>query len=168
MGAEAYGGNISICAPNLKAREESAAKILNATGGTLLHPSNDDAVILGQGTAAMELLEDQPELDFIFCPVGGGGLIAGSALAAHYFGSHCEVMGGEPFAADDAYRSLMTGTIQGNETVNTMADGLKTMLGDRNFPIIQKHVNGIVRVTEDEIATTMRLVWERMKIVIEQ
>jgi threonine dehydratase len=166
-GVVEYGGNIYECAPTLAAREAMAAEIGQRTGATFLHPSNDDHVILGQGTAAMELLSEQPGLNAIFCPVGGGGLIAGSALAAHYFGKDCKVLGGEPYAADDAYRSLRSGKIEGNDTVDTIADGLKTILGDRNFPIIQKHVSKIVRVTEPEIVQAMRLVWERMKIIIE-
>lgn len=166
-GVLTYGGTIYECAPTVAAREAMAAEIGQKTGATFLHPSNDDAVILGQGTAALELLLEHPELNTIFCPVGGGGLIAGSALAAHYFGKDCAVLGGEPFEADDAYRSLLSGKIEGNETVDTIADGLKTVLGDRNFPIIQAHVSKIVRVTEAEIVAAMRLMWERMKIIVE-
>ena len=113
------------------------------------------------------MLKEHSDLDFIFCPVGGGGLIAGSALAAKYFGDNCKVYGAEPFEADDAYRSLLSGKIEGNGTVNTIADGLKTTLGDINFPIIKEFVNGIIRVDEDEIVAAMKLVWERMKIIIE-
>ncbi len=166
-GVHTYGGTIYECAPTVEAREAMSAEIGQKTGATFLHPSNDDHVILGQGTAALELLFEHPGLNAIFCPVGGGGLIAGSALAAAYFGKDCAVLGGEPFEADDAYRSMLSGTIEGNDTVNTIADGLKTVLGDRNFPIIQAHVSKIVRVTEMEIVEAMRLVWERMKIIIE-
>jgi len=144
-----------------------AARIQNETGATFIHPSNDDQVILGQGTAAMELLEDYPELDYIFSPVGGGGLIAGTALAATFFSDHCKVIGGEPKNADDAYRSLLSGKIEFNDQVNTIADGLRTFLGDRNFPIIKKYVERIIRVEEEEIIEAMKLIWERMKIVIE-
>ena len=115
----------------------------------------------------MELLNEYSDLNYIFCPVGGGGLIAGSALAAKYFGNNSKVYGAEPFEADDAYRSLKSGKIEGNETVNTIADGLKTTLGDINFPIIKELVSGIIRVDEDEIIAAMKLVWERMKIIIE-
>lgn len=167
IGVRQYGGIIYECEPTLEARQAAADKIADETGATFLHPSNDVNVIIGQGTAAMELLNEQPGLNAIFCPVGGGGLIAGSALAAHYFGKNCKVYGGEPFEADDAYRSLQSGNIEGNETVNTIADGLRTTLGNKNFPIIKEHVAGIVRVTEDEIIAAMRLVWERMKIIIE-
>ena len=167
VGVVAYGGNIYECEPTLQAREENANRLVAELGATLLHPSNDIDVIVGQGTAAIELLEEQPNLNAIFCPVGGGGLIAGSALTAKYFGKDCQVYGGEPFEADDAYRSLQSGEIEGNETTNTIADGLKTTLGNNNFPIIKENVSGIIRVTEDEIISAMRLVWERMKIIIE-
>ena len=167
IGVKQYEGIIYECAPTLEARQTTADRIANEEGATFLHPSNDPEVIIGQGTAAMELLEDHPELNAIFCPVGGGGLIAGSALAAHYFGSDCKVYGGEPYEADDAYRSLQSGKIEGNETTNTIADGLKTTLGDNNFPIIKEHVTAIIRVTEVEIISAMRLIWERMKIIVE-
>ena len=100
-------------------------------------------------------------------PIGGGGLIAGTALASNFFGKNCKTVGGEPFQADDAYRSLLSGKIELNKTANTVADGLRTILGNHNFPIIQKHVDRIVRVEENEIITAMRLIWERMKIIIE-
>ncbi|MDB4292026.1 pyridoxal-phosphate dependent enzyme [Maribacter sp.] len=167
IGVRQYQGIIYECEPTLAARQAMADKIAAETGATFLHPSNDMNVIIGQGTAAMELLKEQPDLNAIFCPVGGGGLIAGSALAANYFGNDCTVYGGEPFEADDAYRSMQSGKIEGNETVNTIADGLRTTLGDKNFPIIREHVAGIIRVTEEEIIAAMRLVWERMKIIIE-
>ena len=167
VGVREYGGNIYLCEPTVQAREALADEIALKTGATFIHPSNNENVILGQATTALELLKIQPELDFIFCPVGGGGLIAGSALAAKYFGDNCKVYGAEPFEADDAYRSLLSGKIEGNETVNTIADGLKTTLGDINFPIIKELVSGIIRVSEDEIVAAMKLVWERMKIIIE-
>ena len=167
IGVKEYDGLIYECEPTLEARQAMADDIKRSKGAAFLHPSNDKDVILGQGTAALELLRAQPNLDFIFCPVGGGGLIAGSALAAKNFGNNCTVMGGEPFEADDAYRSLISGKIESNDTVNTIADGLKTTLGDNNFPIILEYVSEIIRVTEDEIITAMRLVWERMKIIIE-
>lgn len=162
-----YGGIIIECESTLQAREAAAKKIVNEKGAVFIHPSNDYHVILGQGTACMELLENYPDLDAIFTPVGGGGLIAGTALAAHYFGNNCKVIGGEPFEADDAYRSLESGKIEFNKTTDTIADGLKTQLGDINFPILQKHVEYIIRVTETEIVSAMRLIWERMKIIVE-
>lgn len=162
-----YGGNITECEPTLQAREETANQIVVDKGATFIHSSNDMDVILGQGTACKELLESQPDLEYIFTPVGGGGLISGTALATLYFGNNCKVIGGEPFEADDAYRSLQSGIIESNVSTNTIADGLKTELGDKNFPIIQKHVDRIIRVTEEEIVNAMRLIWERMKIVAE-
>lgn len=162
-----YGGNITICKANIQAREEAAQAIVNATGATFIHPSNDLNVILGNATVGIELLEAHPDLEVIISPVGGGGLIAGVALATHYFGNHCVAVGGEPSAADDAYRSLKTGSIQTNTSTNTMADGLRTQLGDVNFPIITKHVDRIIRVEEQEIKDAMKLLWERLKIVIE-
>ena len=167
IGVKEYDGIIYECEPTLEARQITADRIAKETGATFLHPSNDPNVIIGQGTAAMELFEVQPDLNAIFCPVGGGGLIAGSALVANYFGNDCLVYGGEPFEADDAYRSLKSGKIEGNETTITIADGLKTTLGDNNFPIIKDHVKDIVRVTEEEIIAAMRMIWERMKIIVE-
>lgn len=162
-----YGGIIVETEPTLSARESAAKNIAQKTGATILHPSNNYNVILGQGTACMELLENFPDLDYIFTPVGGGGLIAGSALAAKYFGKNCKIIGGEPAEADDAFRSLQSGKIESNISTNTIADGLKTMLGDINFPIIQKNVDRIICVEESEIIAAMRLIWERMKIVVE-
>ena len=167
VGVKEYGGIIYLCEPTVQARQALADEIALKTGATFIHPSNDANVILGQGTAALELLNEYSDLNYIFCPVGGGGLIAGSALAAKYFGNNSKVYGAEPFEADDAYRSLKSGKIEGNETVNTIADGLKTTLGDINFPIIKELVSGIIRVDEDEIIAAMKLVWERMKIIIE-
>lgn len=167
IGVKQYEGIIYECEPTLEARQATADQIAQKTGATFLHPSNQMNVILGQGTATIELLEEQPDLDAIFCPVGGGGLIAGTCLATNHFSSNCTVYGGEPFEADDAYRSLQSGKIETNETVNTIADGLRTTLGDCNFPIIKEHVKAIIRVEEEEIIAAMRLVWERMKTLIE-
>ena len=166
-GVITYGGEIIECPPTQKDREETALAIQKEKGATFLHPYNMEQVILGQGTAAMELLDEHPDLEFIFAPVGGGGLIAGTALAAHYFGKNCQVIGGEPYEVDDAYRSLQSGQLETNQTTNTIADGLRMSLGDQTFPVIQKHVQSIIRVTENEIVDAMRLIWERMKIVIE-
>ncbi|MEM9685730.1 MAG: threonine/serine dehydratase [Bacteroidota bacterium] len=162
-----YGGDIIECEPTLKAREENAKQIEQDKGATFLHPSNDIDVILGQGTAAKELLELHPDLEYIFAPVGGGGLLAGTILSVEYFGEECKVIGGEPFEVDDAYRSLKSGKIESNATTHTIADGLKTQLGDKNFPIIQQGIEKIIRVTEKEIMDAMRLIWERLKIVCE-
>ena len=162
-----YGGQITECEPTIKAREAAAAKIEEETGATFLHPSNDLNVIYGQGTAAKEFLEDFPELDVIITPVGGGGLLAGTALAVDFYAEKCKTIGAEPFEVDDAYRSLESGKIEFNKTTNTIADGLKTNFGDKNFPIIQDKVSEIIRVEEEEIITAMKLIWERLKIVVE-
>jgi threonine dehydratase len=163
-----YEGEIIECDSNPIAREEMAEKVRIEKGTTFIHPSNDDDVIYGQGTAAMELLEEYPQLDYIFTPVGGGGLIAGTALAAKYFSKNCKVIGGEPKNVDDAYRSLRSGKIEYNDSKSiTIADGLRTFLGDRNFPIIKEGVEKIIRVDEEEIINAMKLIWERMKIIIE-
>ncbi|MDO5968416.1 pyridoxal-phosphate dependent enzyme [Flavivirga aquimarina] len=162
-----YGGIIIECDPNINARENEALRIQKEKKATFIHPSNHDAVIYGQGTAAIELLEDYGDLDYIFTPVGGGGLLAGTILAANYFSNGCKVIAGEPEEADDAYRSLISGNIEINKTSNTLADGLRTHLGDRNFPIIKEYVEEIIRVDEKEIIKAMQLIWERMKIIIE-
>ena len=166
-GVKTYEGEIIECESTPQAREDTANRIKEEKGAAFLHPSNQDEVIYGNSTAAMELLEEFPELDVIITPIGGGGLIAGTALAAHHFSKNCKVIGGEPMQADDAYRSLISGKIETNDSFHTVADGLRTHLGDRNFPIIQKYVEKIIRVEEDEIINAMRLIWERMKIIIE-
>ncbi len=162
-----YGGIITECESTIEAREKNAKIISNEKGATFLHPSNNLEVIIGQGTACMELLHEINDLDYVLAPVGGGGLIAGTALSALYFGKNCKVIGGEPMEADDAFRSLQSGKIENNTTTNTIADGLRTSLGDINFPIIKDNVDKIVRVTELEIVDAMKLIWERMKIIIE-
>jgi threonine dehydratase len=162
-----YKGELIECEPNLKAREIAASEIVRVKGATFIHPSNDDNVILGQGTACKELIESHNDLEYVLAPVGGGGLIAGSALAAKYFGNNCKIIGAEPYEADDAYRSLISGKIETNVTTNTIADGLKTQLGDKNFPIIKEEVHSIIRITEQEIIESMKIIWERLKIVCE-
>jgi len=162
-----YGGSITESKSTLEARENAANNIVLEKGATFIHPSNNREVILGQGTAAAELLNNFPNLDYIISPVGGGGLIAGTALAAHYLSKKCKVLGGEPFGADDAFRSFQSGKIEENIEINTVADGLRTQLGDQNFPIIKKYVSEIIRVEEEEIITALRYIWERMKIVVE-
>ena len=162
-----YGGNIIECENTLQARVETADQIVKDRNATFVHPSNNINVVLGQGTACMELLEIHPDLEFVFTPVGGGGLVAGTALSALHFGKECKVIGGEPFEVDDAFRSLISGVIESNISTETIADGLRTKLGDMTFPIIQQYVDRIIRVTEEEIVKAMRLIWERMKIIIE-
>ena len=162
-----YGGIIIESEPSIKARELVSNQVQLETNATFLHPSNNLDVILGNATTALELLEQHSDLDYIFTPVGGGGLIAGTSLAAHYFGNSCKTIGGEPYEADDAFRSLQSGKIETNISANTIADGLRTHLGDKNFPIIKELVSEIIRVEEDEIVSAMKLIWERLKIVIE-
>jgi threonine dehydratase len=166
-GVREYGGQIVECASTLEARESEARHLQKETGAAFIHPSNDPWVMLGQGTACKELLEDVNDLEIVVAPVGGGGLLGGTALSAAFFGRECIPVGAEPLAVDDAYRSLKEGRILGNDTTETIADGLKTVLGTYTFPVLQEHVKTIVRVTEAEIVQAMRLVWERMKIVIE-
>ena len=167
QGVREYGGEIFECVPTLEARESAAQRIQEETGAVFIHPSNDPMVMLGQGTAAKELLEEVSDLENIVAPVGGGGLLGGTCLATAFFGNGCIPVGSEPLAVDDAYRSLKAGRIMGNTTTDTIADGLKTMLGSYTFPVLQEHVQTIIRVTEPEIIASMKLVWERMKIVIE-
>ena len=164
---KSYGGHIIECESTAEARQHTADQIQKETGATFLHPSNQDEVIFGNATCAMEFLESNSDLDYLFTPVGGGGLIAGTALATKIFSEHCKTIGGEPKEADDAYHSLISGKIEFNQSSKTIADGLRTHLGDRNFPIIQKYVQEIITVGEDEIISAMRLIWERLKIIIE-
>ena len=162
-----YGGEVTICLPTLKDRETNAERISKENGATFIHPSNDLDVIKGQGTAAFELLEKYSNLDAIFTPVGGGGLVAGTILAVQQRSPNCKIYGGEPENVDDAFRSLKSGRIETNETTDTIADGLKTQLGDINFPIIRNGIEEIVLVTEDQILSALKLIWSRLKIVIE-
>ena len=166
-GVRSYGGNIIECEPTVEARIQTAKQVAAETGATFIHPSNDPDVILGQGTACLELLEDHPDLDYVFVPVGGGGLIGGSGLAAWHLGGKTKIIGAEPFEVDDAYRSMISGKIETNISTNTIADGLKTTLGDNTLPLILNYVEKIIRVEEDEIVSAMKLIWERMKIVVE-
>ena len=162
-----YGGELIECESNIEAREAAAKDLVDSKNATFIHPSNNLDVIIGQGTASKELIEQYGSFDHILVPIGGGGLIAGSALAAKYFGDNCSVIGTEPFEVDDAYRSLISGKIETNITTNTIADGLRTQLGDKNFPIILNEVKEIIRITEDEIIDSMKLIWQRLKIICE-
>jgi threonine dehydratase len=162
-----YGASIIECEPTLKARVETTAAFSSKTGATILHPSDQKEVIDGNSSACLELLEKVPDLEVVITPVGGGGLLAGTALAAKAINPEIEVFAGEPMNADDAYWSLRKGSIQPSINPETIADGLKTELGVNNFPIIKKYVTEIIRVEEAEIIQAMRWVWERMKIIIE-
>ena len=166
-GTEQYRASITTCQPGLVAREVASQEIIQEKGATFIHPSNDIHVIYGQGTAAFEFLNTHPDLDHLITPVGGGGLLAGTILAAKVHGAKCEVWGAEPYEVDDAYRSIRSGRIETNKTTNTIADGLRTQLGDVSFPIIKDGVRDIIRVNEDEIKAAMKWIWERMKIIIE-
>jgi threonine dehydratase len=164
---ETYGATVVECEPTLQAREETARRIIEESGATLIHPFDDVRVIAGQATAALELHAEIPQLDVVVCPVGGGGLAAGTALATHFRAPQCRVVLGEPEAVDDAFRSLRVGRILPVDKTDTIADGLKTSLGERTFPIIRAHVETIVTVSEAEIIEAMRFVWTRMKQIIE-
>lgn len=162
-----YGGVITFCEPTLEARESTLDRIRLDTGATVVHPYNDERVITGQGTAALELLEDVPDLDVIIAPVGGGGLLSGTSIAATEIKKGIRVIAGEPEMADDAFRSLQAGGIIPSKNPKTIADGLLTSLGSLTFPIIQKNVEQIVSVSETGIIESMKYVWERAKIIIE-
>ena len=165
-GVRGYGGEIFECEPTLQAREATLAEVIAKTGATEIHPFNNYKVIEGQATAAKELIEAVSPLDFIIAPVGGGGLLSGTALAASFFSPKTIVLAGEPAGSDDAYRSLQSGKIEEAQS-NTIADGLLTKLGDKTFPIIQAGVKEIITVTDEEIIAAMRLIWERLKIIVE-
>ena len=162
-----YGGIITFCEPTLVAREATLAQIVEKTGSEVVHPYNDERVIAGQGTAVLELLEKVPELDVIIAPVGGGGLLSGSSIAAREIKKGIRVIAGEPEMANDAYRSLQAGGIIPSVKPNTIADGLLTSLGNITFPIIQERVEQIVTVSEQGIVDSMKFIWERAKIIIE-
>ena len=162
---EGYGATVVFC--EQEARESTAAALVEQSGAALVHPYNDDRIIAGQATAALELIEDAGPMDVVMAPVGGGGLLSGTALSTTALCPKARVIGTEPKAADDAYRSLKTGRIVPSVNPVTIADGLLTSLGDRTFAIIQRHVSAIVTVGEAAIIEAMRTVWQRMKIIIE-
>jgi threonine dehydratase len=162
-----YGGRIEFCPPTLAAREAAAARIQSETGARLIHAYNDPWVIAGQGTAALELLEDHPDLDAIVAPVGGGGLLSGTAIAAKGLKPEISVLGAEPAGADDAARSLQAGRLMPQTNPRTLADGLRTSLGDLTFPLIRQQVDAIVTVSEAALGENMQLVWSILKLVIE-
>lgn len=162
-----YGANITFCEPTLLARESTLAKVIAETGATEIHPYNNFNVIAGQGTAAKEMIEDFGEFDIIMAPVGGGGLLSGTALSTKYLLPGCRVIAAEPSGADDAFRSFQAKKIIPSVNPKTIADGLLTSLGDRTFAIIMDKVDDIVTVSEEKIAEAMRMIWERMKIIVE-
>jgi threonine dehydratase len=162
-----YGGQITFCEPTLEARESTLERIRLDTGANVVHPYNDERVIAGQGTAVLELLADIPDLDVIIAPVGGGGLLSGTAIAAKVIKPGIRVIAGEPEMADDAYRSMQAGQIIPSVNPKTIADGLLTSLGSLTYPIIREQVEQIVTVSEQGIIDSMKFIWERAKIVIE-
>ncbi len=162
-----FGGTVRLTDGTLIAREAMCERVLAETGATLVHPYNDWRVIAGQGTAALELLEDVPELDVVVTPVGGGGLLSGTAIAAKGVKPSIKVYGAEPAGADDAAQSLRLGRIVPQVDPHTIADGLRSSLGDKTFAIIRSRVDGIGTTSEDAIVRAMRLTWEKLKLVIE-
>lgn len=162
-----YGAEVIQCEPTMTARENTANSVVERTGATFIHPYNDERVMAGQGTTALELLEDVPDLTDILCPVGGGGLISGVSVAVKSINPEIRVLGVEPQGADDAARSLAAGHIIPSTSPVTIADGLRSSLGELTFEQIQLHVDGIVTVSEAEILHAMRAIWEVMKIIVE-
>lgn len=164
---EGYGAEITFCEPTLAAREAAAAGVIERTGATMIHPYDNFYIIAGQGTAAMELLEEVPDPDAVLAPVGGGGLLSGSAITVKHMAPAAKIYGAEPLLADDAARSLRTGAIQPALPPRTIADGLLTSLCERTFTVIKENVDDILTVTEEQIVEAMALMWTRMKIVVE-
>jgi threonine dehydratase len=164
---ENYGGKVTLCDPTMTSRSEVSARVQSESGAVMIHPYDDDRIIAGQATAAKELLEDYGDLDAVFAPVSGGGLLSGTCLGAKGVRPDVRVFGCEPERADDAYRSLTTGVLQSLDSSDTIADGLRASLSPRTFAILRKDVASVLRVSEEEIIAATRLVWERMKIVVE-
>jgi threonine dehydratase len=164
---EGYGGKVVFCEPTVTTRKATCDRVQAETGAHLVHPYDDDRIIAGQATAAKELLEEIGDLDAVFAPVSGGGLLSGTCLGAKGIRADLRVFGCEPERADDAYRSLTSGTLQSQDSSDTIADGLRASLAPRTFAILRRHVERILLVSEEEIISTARLVWERMKIIIE-
>jgi len=164
---ENYGGKIVFCEPKVSSRKETCDRVQAETGAYLVHPYDDDRIIAGQATAAKELLEDVPDLDAVLAPVSGGGLLSGTCLSAEALRPEIHVFGCEPERADDAYRSLTTGVLQSQDFSDTIADGLRASLAPRTFAILRRHVDRVLLVSEAEIISSARLIWERMKIIIE-
>jgi len=162
-----YGARIVFCPPTQKDREQTLETVVAETGATFIHPYNNLSIIAGQGTCALELIEEIPDLDVVMAPVGGGGLLSGTALCCHYVKPEIQVIAGEPKGADDAFRSIRDGRIYPSENTNTIADGLRTSLGSLTFPIIRRYVEKIITVEEESIVAAMRHIWERMKILVE-
>jgi threonine dehydratase len=164
---ESYGARVVFCEPMEEARETACADVIAKTGATLIHSFENPDVIAGQGTASLELLEDAPDLDLVMCPVGGGGLLSGTAIAAKSMRPSISVIAAEPENADDAAQSFRAGRVIQTQKKFTIADGLRTNVGEPNFAIIKRHVDDIVTVSEKAIISAMRTIWETMKIIVE-
>ena len=164
---ERNGGEVVWCEPEQESRESVLKELIEKTGAVVVHPYNDERIMAGQGTCAKELLEDHPELDVIVSPVSGGGLLSGTLLSSKALKTDIQVFGAEPAEADDAYRSLKLGKIVPNETINTICDGLRAQIGGLTFPVISDLVDDIITVTEEEIVDSMRMIWERLKMIVE-
>jgi len=164
---ERNGGEVVWCEPEQESRESVLKDLIEETGAVVVHPYNDERIMAGQGTCAKELLEDHPELDVIVSPVSGGGLLSGTLLSSKPLKDDIQVFGAEPAEADDAYRSLKLGKIVPNETINTICDGLRAQIGGLTFPVISDLVDDIITVTEEEIIDSMRMIWERLKMIVE-
>ncbi|NWJ50873.1 MAG: pyridoxal-phosphate dependent enzyme [Bacteroidetes bacterium] len=162
-----YGGQITFCEPTVKGREEMLATVISSTNAIEIHPYNNKYIIAGQATAAKELFDEVKSLEYIIAPVGGGGLLSGTALSTYYFSPTTTVIAAEPANADDAYRSFISGKIEPTNPKQTIADGLRTSLGTITFTIIIGHVSEILTVSEESIIEAMRLIWMRMKIIVE-
>ena len=164
---ERNGGEVVWCEPEQESRESVLKELIEKTGAVVVHPYNDERIMAGQGTCAKELLEDYPDLDTIVSPVSGGGLLSGTLLSSKALKANIQVFGAEPVEADDAYRSLKLGKIVPNETINTICDGLRAQIGTLTFPVIADLVDDIITVTEEEIIDSMRMIWERLKMIVE-
>ncbi|MEQ6168496.1 pyridoxal-phosphate dependent enzyme [Ekhidna sp. MALMAid0563] len=162
-----YGGEVILCEPTEASRESTCNEVIERTGAILIHPFNDYNIIAGQATASKELIEEVENLDALIAPVGGGGLASGMSLVAHYLDPNLELYVGEPEKVDDCYQSLKKGKLISNKTSNTIADGLKASIGPKTFDILKEYINDVLLVSEQEIIHAMKLIWERMKIVIE-
>ena len=162
-----YGANVTLCEPTLEARRTTLDGIAKKTGAAVIHPFNNPNVIAGQGTAALELIEEIKELDAVIAPIGGGGLMSGTCITTRSLLPKAKLFGAEPKGADDAYRSLKEGRMLPQENPNTICDGLLTSMGENTWNILKDHLNDIYTVSDDEVIKAMKLIWERMKIIIE-
>lgn len=162
-----YGAEVILCEPNDASRQSTCDEVVEGTGAQFVHPFDDYRIITGQATASKELIEDVEHLDFLTCPIGGGGLCAGTSLSAKYFGTNIQVIGSEPENVNDAFLSFQKGEIDPGHPKPTLADGLRTCVGEKTFAIIKDNVTDVLTVTEEEMIDAMKLVWERMKILIE-